>query len=153
MYNVNKPGAHERIVDMAINGSGVRDTGRVLGIMHIPAHPATESRTLNTLLPDFHCAVESCTPCSGYSPLLPLKTEHFQPCVIICTHMMNRVSAMEYFEIRDLRERCGDFTKVAEDGIIDNSGNTGAYPPTLGFRQQKWKYLKAWPGNVLKTAI
>lgn len=30
--NANKPGAHERIVDMAMNGSGVRDTGRVLGV-------------------------------------------------------------------------------------------------------------------------
>ena len=32
IYNANKPGAHERIVDMAMNGSGIRDTGRVLGI-------------------------------------------------------------------------------------------------------------------------
>ena len=32
IYNANKPGVHERIVDMAMNGSGVRDTGRVLGI-------------------------------------------------------------------------------------------------------------------------
>ncbi len=29
--NVNKPGTHERIVNMAMNGSGVRDTGRILG--------------------------------------------------------------------------------------------------------------------------
>ena len=32
VYNANKPGAHERIVDMAMNGSGVRDTSRVLRI-------------------------------------------------------------------------------------------------------------------------
>ena len=32
VYNANKPGTHERIVDMAMNGSGVRDTGRVLGV-------------------------------------------------------------------------------------------------------------------------
>ena len=31
-YNAHKPGAKEKIVDMAINGSGVRDTGRVLKI-------------------------------------------------------------------------------------------------------------------------
>ncbi len=31
-YNGHKPGIQERIVDMAMNGSGVRDTGRVLGI-------------------------------------------------------------------------------------------------------------------------
>ncbi|OQX38486.1 MAG: hypothetical protein B0D91_03995 [Oceanospirillales bacterium LUC14_002_19_P2] len=32
IYNANKPGTHERIKDMAMNGSGVRDAGRVLGI-------------------------------------------------------------------------------------------------------------------------
>lgn len=32
VYNANKPGMHERIVGMAMNGSGVRDTGRVLGV-------------------------------------------------------------------------------------------------------------------------
>ncbi|MDE9590596.1 IS1-like element transposase, partial [Xenorhabdus bovienii] len=31
-YNGHKPGMKEKIVDMAINGSGVRDTGRVLGL-------------------------------------------------------------------------------------------------------------------------
>ena len=30
--NANKPGVRERIVEMALNGSGVRDTARVLGI-------------------------------------------------------------------------------------------------------------------------
>ena len=32
IYNANKPGVRDRIVEMAMNGSGVRDTGRVLGI-------------------------------------------------------------------------------------------------------------------------
>ena len=31
-YNANKPGVTQKIADMAVNGSGVRDTGRVLGI-------------------------------------------------------------------------------------------------------------------------
>lgn len=31
-YNACEPGMHEKIIDMAMNGSGVRDTGRVLGI-------------------------------------------------------------------------------------------------------------------------
>ena len=31
-YNGNKPGVSETIVDMALNGSGVRDTSRVLKI-------------------------------------------------------------------------------------------------------------------------
>ena len=31
-YNACKPGAHERIVEMAMNGSGTRDTGRALHI-------------------------------------------------------------------------------------------------------------------------
>ncbi|WP_153301443.1 IS1-like element transposase [Endozoicomonas arenosclerae] len=31
-YNANQPGTHERIIDMAMNGSGVRDTARVLRI-------------------------------------------------------------------------------------------------------------------------
>lgn len=31
-YNGRKPGTAERIVDMVLNGSGVRDTSRVLGI-------------------------------------------------------------------------------------------------------------------------
>jgi transposase-like protein len=31
-YNGNKPGAAQRIVDMAFNGSGVRESSRVLGI-------------------------------------------------------------------------------------------------------------------------
>ena len=32
LYNGNRPGTHEPVVEMAMNGSGVRDTGRVLGI-------------------------------------------------------------------------------------------------------------------------
>ena len=32
IYNGNQPGVQERLVDMAMNGSGVRDTSRVLGI-------------------------------------------------------------------------------------------------------------------------
>ncbi|MEZ5452561.1 MAG: IS1 family transposase [Thiothrix sp.] len=32
LYEANKPGVVEKISDMAMNGSGVRDTGRVLGI-------------------------------------------------------------------------------------------------------------------------
>lgn len=32
IYKANLPGTHERIVEMAMNGSGVRDTGRVLGV-------------------------------------------------------------------------------------------------------------------------
>ncbi len=32
LYEGNKPGVGDKIVDMAMNGSGVRDTGRVLGI-------------------------------------------------------------------------------------------------------------------------
>ena len=31
-YNACKPGAHERIIEMAMNGSGTRDTGRALHI-------------------------------------------------------------------------------------------------------------------------
>ena len=31
-YKAHEPGVTEKIVDMAMNGSGVRDTGRVLGI-------------------------------------------------------------------------------------------------------------------------
>lgn len=31
-YEANRPGVAERIIDMAMNGSGVRDTGRVLKI-------------------------------------------------------------------------------------------------------------------------
>ena len=31
-YEANKPGVAEKIIDMAMNGSGVRDTSRVLGI-------------------------------------------------------------------------------------------------------------------------
>ena len=31
-YNACEPGMYEKIIDMAMNGSGVRDTGRVLGI-------------------------------------------------------------------------------------------------------------------------
>ena len=32
IYNGNKPDTHEQIIEMAINGSGVRDTGRVMKI-------------------------------------------------------------------------------------------------------------------------
>jgi transposase-like protein len=32
VYEANKEGVAEKIVEMAINGSGIRDTGRVLGI-------------------------------------------------------------------------------------------------------------------------
>lgn len=32
LYEANKPGVAGKISDMAMNGSGVRDTGRVLGI-------------------------------------------------------------------------------------------------------------------------
>jgi transposase-like protein len=31
-YNACKPGVRQTIVDMAMNGSGTRDTGRVLGV-------------------------------------------------------------------------------------------------------------------------
>lgn len=31
-YNAYKPGVKQQIVDIALNGSGTRDTGRVLGI-------------------------------------------------------------------------------------------------------------------------
>ena len=31
-YKANEPGVAEQIITMAMNGSGVRDTGRVLGI-------------------------------------------------------------------------------------------------------------------------
>ena len=31
-YNAYKPGIKQQIVDMAMNGSGTRDTGRVLGV-------------------------------------------------------------------------------------------------------------------------
>lgn len=31
-YNAHAPGVSEKIIDMAMNGSGVRDTGRVLRI-------------------------------------------------------------------------------------------------------------------------
>jgi len=31
-YTANKPGVAEKIVEMAMNGSGIRDTSRVLGI-------------------------------------------------------------------------------------------------------------------------
>ncbi len=34
IYNANKPGIRDQIVEMAINGSGVRDTGRILDIRH-----------------------------------------------------------------------------------------------------------------------
>ena len=32
LCEANKPGVTDRIIEMALNGSGVRDTGRVLGI-------------------------------------------------------------------------------------------------------------------------
>ena len=31
-YNAYKPGVKQQIIDMAMNGSGTRDTGRVLGV-------------------------------------------------------------------------------------------------------------------------
>jgi transposase-like protein len=31
-YNACKPGVKEKIIDMTLNGSGVRDIGRVLGV-------------------------------------------------------------------------------------------------------------------------
>lgn len=32
VYNANQPGTHHQIIDMTMNGSGVRDIGRVLKI-------------------------------------------------------------------------------------------------------------------------
>ena len=32
VYNANQPGTHDRIIEMTMNGSGVRDIGRVLKI-------------------------------------------------------------------------------------------------------------------------
>lgn len=32
LYEANKPGVTDKIIEMALNGSGVRDTGRVLGV-------------------------------------------------------------------------------------------------------------------------
>ena len=36
LCEANKPGVTDRIIEMALNGSGVRDTGRVLGISITP---------------------------------------------------------------------------------------------------------------------
>jgi transposase len=41
VYNANKPGVHEKIFEMTINASGVRDIGRTLKIS-----PDTVSRAL-----------------------------------------------------------------------------------------------------------
>ena len=41
VYRACEPGVKEQIVDMAMNGSGIRDTGRVLGV-----GPNTVSSTL-----------------------------------------------------------------------------------------------------------
>ena len=50
-YNANQPGTHDRIIDMTINGSGVRDIGRVLQdhdpttvIAHLKNSPLQRSR-------------------------------------------------------------------------------------------------------------
>lgn len=32
VYNANQPGTHDQIIEMTMNGSGVRDIGRVLKI-------------------------------------------------------------------------------------------------------------------------
>ena len=32
IYNGNKPDTHENIIDLAVNGAGVRDTGRIMKI-------------------------------------------------------------------------------------------------------------------------
>lgn len=32
IYNGNKPDTHEKIIDLSLNGSGVRDTGRIMKI-------------------------------------------------------------------------------------------------------------------------
>ncbi|WP_211827155.1 IS1 family transposase [Kistimonas asteriae] len=46
IYNANQSGTHERIIDMAMNGAGGRETGRVLNIS-----PNTVFRDLNILSP------------------------------------------------------------------------------------------------------
>lgn len=58
LYEANKPGVTEKIIDMAMNGSGVRDTGRVLGISittviahlknlpHRPFHPSRSMKSV-----------------------------------------------------------------------------------------------------------
>lgn len=45
-YNGNQPGIHDKIIDMAMNGSGVRDTSRVLGISQntVSAHLKNSTR-------------------------------------------------------------------------------------------------------------
>ncbi|MDD7805896.1 MAG: IS1-like element transposase [Endozoicomonas sp. (ex Botrylloides leachii)] len=45
-YNANQPGTHDRIVDMTMNGSGVRHIGRVLKIS-----PTTVASYLKNYLP------------------------------------------------------------------------------------------------------
>jgi transposase-like protein len=45
-YKACQPKTEERIIKMAINGSGIRDTARVLGI-----HKNTVMRTLKKSLP------------------------------------------------------------------------------------------------------
>ena len=47
-YNANQPGTHEQIINMTMNGSGVRDIGRVLDISPttVMAHLKNSPRTL-----------------------------------------------------------------------------------------------------------
>ena len=57
LYEANKPGVVEKISDMAMNGSGVRDTGRVLGISvttviaHLKNSPHRASRPCRSTEP------------------------------------------------------------------------------------------------------
>ena len=46
LYEANKPGVTDKITDMAMNGSGVRDTGRVkLTPPTVSPSPSTKSAT------------------------------------------------------------------------------------------------------------
>ena len=57
LYEANKPGVTDKISTMAMNGSGVRDTGRVLGISittviaHLKNSPRPPSRRSRSTKP------------------------------------------------------------------------------------------------------
>lgn len=58
MYRAYEAGVKDQIVDMAINGSGIRDTGRVLGIAKntviatLKKSPPRSSQLTHILVPD-----------------------------------------------------------------------------------------------------
>jgi len=61
-YRAYLPEVRQQMIDMAVNGSGIRDTGRVLGVGKDTVVRVLKKKNLNSIRSTKHCSVASIQP-------------------------------------------------------------------------------------------